>query len=183
MDSGSIALRHRERDNKTLAMINALVLDGISSAHTRRSYSQALEEFVIWFNQQAEGVFNKATVQKYRVELERKGLAPSSINVRLSAIRRLALEAADNGLLGDEVAGGIGRVHGAKQSGGRLGDWLTKELAERLLAAPDLRRVKGIRDRAVLALLLAAGLRRSELACLSCEPPGRDCTANSVESA
>ena len=75
-------------------IITSLVLDGISSPHTRRAYSQALDEFLIWFREDPEREFNKAVVQKYRAELEIKGLAPSSINVRLSAIRRLALEAA-----------------------------------------------------------------------------------------
>jgi len=73
------------------------VLDGLASPHTRRAYSQALEEFFIWFQDEPGRQFHKATVQKYRVELQNKGLAPSSINVRLSAIRRLALEAADHG--------------------------------------------------------------------------------------
>ena len=76
------------------AIITALVLDGLSSRHTRRAYSQALDEFLIWFHDEPGREFNKAVVQKYRAELETKGLAPSSINVRLSAIRRLALEAA-----------------------------------------------------------------------------------------
>ena len=77
-------------------IITSLLLDGISSRHTLRAYSQALDEFLIWFQDEAGRPFNKATVQKYRAELETKGLAPSSINVRLSAIRRLALEAADS---------------------------------------------------------------------------------------
>ena len=63
-------------------IITELVLDGISSCHTRRAYSQALEEFLIWFRDEPGRQFNKATVQKYRTELETKGLAPSSINVR-----------------------------------------------------------------------------------------------------
>src|ERR1700694_2701010 len=83
--------------DKDWTFITSLVLDGITSRHTHRAYSQALEEFLIWFHDAPAREFNKATVQ-YRTELEIKGLAPSSINVRLSAIRRLALEAADNGL-------------------------------------------------------------------------------------
>src|ERR1700674_4362232 len=148
-------------------LITSLVLDGVSSRHTRRAYSQALDEFLIWFRDEPGREFNKATVQKYRTELETKGLAPSSINVRLSAIRRLALEAADNGLMAPELAAGIARAKGAKRSGVRLGNWLTAEQAERLLALPDLTTIKGIRDSAVLAVLVGAGLRRSELAALN----------------
>src|SRR5215831_14586265 len=79
---------HRNQD--AWRIIAALVLDGVASPHTRRAYSQALEEFLIWFQDQPRRFFNKATVQRYRSELETKGLAASSINVRLSAIRRLA---------------------------------------------------------------------------------------------
>ena len=84
---------------------------------------------------------SKATVQKYRTELETKELAPSSINVRLSAIRRLALEARDNGRLDPDIAAGIARAKGAKRSGVRLGHWLTAEQAQALLATPvEIRR-------------------------------------------
>jgi site-specific recombinase XerD len=147
-------------------IVTELLLEGISSRHTRRAYSQALDEFLIWFHDEPGRQFNKAAVQKYRTELEAKGLAPSSINVRLSAIRRLALEASDNGRLNPELAAGIARAKGAKRSGVRLGHWLTAEQAEQLLALPNLGTLKGIRDGAVLALLLGAGLRRSELASL-----------------
>ena len=64
---------------------------------------------------------------------------------------------------------GIARAKGAKRSGVRLGHWLRAEQAEQLLALPDLTTLKGIRDGAVLAILLGAGLRRSELASLDCE--------------
>ena len=150
------------------AIITSLVLDAVSSRHTRRAYAQALDEFLIWFQDEPGRTFNKATVQRYRAELEAKRLAPSSINVRLSAIRRLAMEAADNGLLAPELTAGISRAKSAKQSGVRIGHWLTREQAERLLALPDARTIKGIRDHAMLALLLGAGLRRSELAGLNC---------------
>jgi site-specific recombinase XerD len=150
-------------------LITTLVLDGISSRHTRRAYAQALEEFLIWFRDVPSRQFNKATVQHYRSELEAKGLAASSINVRLSAIRRLALEAADNGIMPPEVAAGIGRAKGVKRSGLRLGHWITAEQARELLALPDPTTLKGARDHAILAVLLGAGLRRSELTSLGFE--------------
>jgi site-specific recombinase XerC len=159
----------RRRNQDGWRIITSLVLDGLSSRHTRRAYSQALDEFLIWFHDDPSREFNKAAVQRYRAELETKGLAPSSINVRLSAIRRLALEAADNGLMAPELAAGIARAKGAKRAGVRLGHWLTVEQAEEFLALPDLTTLKGIRDAAVLAVLLGAGLRRSELASLDFE--------------
>ena len=109
------------RNSDSWKTITSLVLEGLSSPHTRRAYSQALDEFLIWFHDDPGRQFNKAAVQKYRAELETKGLAPSSINVRLSAIRRMALEAADNGVMAPELAAGIARAKGAKRGGVRLG--------------------------------------------------------------
>ena len=74
-------------------------------------------------------------------------------------MRRLAYEAADCGLLSPDLAAGIRRVKGLKKIGVRLGNWLTGEQAQALWQAPDGTRVKGKRDRA----LLACGLRRREI--------------------
>ena len=147
--------------------MQSLVLDGVSSQHTRRAYEQALEEFLIWLSSDPSSSFTKAAVQKYRTELHIKELAPSSINVRMSAIRKLAREAADNDLLAPEIAAGIGRVRGVRRTGVRLGSWLTREQADQLLKAPDLGTVKGARDAALLAVLLGSGLRRSEAVALT----------------
>ena len=146
-----------------------LVLNGLSSPHTRRAYSQALEEFVIWLCSEPPRPLTKASVQEYRVFLERKGLAPSSINIRLAAIRRFALEAADNCLLAPEIASAISRVKGAKHAGVRMGRWLDAPQSEMLLRAPDISTTKGRRDAAILALLLGGGLRRSEVAAVTFE--------------
>jgi site-specific recombinase XerD len=149
--------------------VQSLVLDGLTSPHTRRAYEQALEEFLIWLCEDVSRSFTKAAVQKYRSELHAKGLAPSSINVRISAIRKLAQEAADNGILAPEIAAGITRVKGARRVGMRLGCWLSCEQAERLLNEPDLNTTKGLRDAALLAVLLGAGLRRAEAVALTFE--------------
>jgi site-specific recombinase XerD len=147
-------------------IVTDLVLDGISSHHTRRAYSQALEEFLVWFRDEPNRQFNKATVQKYLAELETKGLAPSSINVRPAAIRSLSLEASDDGRLDAELAAGIARAKGAKRSAVLLGHWLTAEQTKQPLAAPDLTSFKGKHDRAAFSLLPGGGLRRSEVAAL-----------------
>ena len=90
-----------------------------------------------------------------------------SINVRITAVRKLAVEAADNGLLAPELAAGITRVKGAKSIGVRTGNWLSVQQAQKLLNAPDVTTKKGLRDRAMLAILLGCGLRRSEVAALT----------------
>ncbi len=100
---------------------------------------------------------------RYRVHLEFRRLAPGTINLRLGAVRRLAYEAADCGPLSPDLAAGIRRVKGVKKIGVRLGNWLTGEQAQALWQAPEGTRVKGKCDRALLALLLACGLRRREV--------------------
>jgi site-specific recombinase XerC len=101
-------------------------------------------------------------VLRYRFFLEQKNLAPSTINVRLAAVRRLAYEASDTGLLSPELAAGIRPVKGAKHLGVRIGNrWTVNEFRSLLGEPPDSLRAK--RDRAILALLIGCGLRRAEL--------------------
>ena len=87
--------------------LKALVIDSVSSPITKRVYNMALEEFLVWFQQAPRPGFTKATVSAWRVSLEARGLGSSSIIIRMSAIRKLAAEAADNGLLAPELAAGI----------------------------------------------------------------------------
>jgi len=147
--------------------IKALVLDSISSPNTRRVYNLALNEFLAWFSLEPRSGFNKATASAWRVALEARGLSSVSINVRLTAVRKLATEAADNGLLAPEVAAAIVRVKGVKSAGVRVGNWLSLREAQALVHAPDVTRPKGLRDRAMLAVLIGCGLRRSEVAALT----------------
>ena len=141
--------------------IKALVLNSVASPLTRAAYSKALDEFLSWCHGKP---FTKATVSEYRVTLEQRGLAASTINQKLSAIRKLATEAADNGLMNSQLAAGISRVRGAKALGVRTGNWLTRQQAERLVSAPNVTTLKGKRDRAILALMIGCGLRRNEVA-------------------
>jgi len=147
--------------------LKTLVLDSVSSPITKRVYNMALDEFLAWFQQAPRPGFTKATVSAWRVSLEDRRLGSSSIIIRMSAIRKLAAEAADNGLLAPELAAGISRVKSAKTQGVRTGNWLSQKQAQALLSAPDISTLRGLRDRAVLAVLLGCGLRRSEVAALA----------------
>jgi len=82
------------------------------------------------------------------------------------AVRRLAYEASDCGLLSPDLAVGIRHVKGVKKIGVRLGNWLTLEQSQRLWNALDAQTLEGKRDRALLVVLLACGLRRHEAVCL-----------------
>ena len=145
------------------------VLNTFSSPDSRRSYRFAIDDFVTWYCSEPRLAFSKTVVLRYRLELEGRHLAPSTINLRLAAVRRLAYEAADTGLLSPELAAGIRRVKGAKKAGVRLGNWLTIDQAKALLRSPDIEKVRGKRDRAMLAVMLGCGLRRSELVHLTFE--------------
>lgn len=152
---------HQE-NYQALTEVLQMVLDSVSSHHTKRAYNRALRDFFSWYLTQ-ENSLTKATVNRYRAYLESKGLAASSINQRLAAIRKLVREAADNGLMDERLASGILRVKGVKNRGRRLGNWLSAEDAQALLAVPDVTTLKGKRDRAMLAVMLGCGLRRSEI--------------------
>jgi len=147
--------------------MKSLVLDSVSSPITKRVYNMALDEFFGWYAQEPRPGFTKATVSAWRVSLEERKLGSSSIIVRMSAIRKLAVEAADNGLLAPELAAGIQRVKSAKSIGVRMGNWLSQKQAQALLNTPDISTLKGLRDRAIIAVLLGCGLRRSEVAALT----------------
>jgi len=149
-----------------LPIIN-LVLDGLTSENSKRAYGKALNDFITWYQREPTTGLTKATVQQYRTLLQNSGVAPSTVNLRLSAIRKLAQEAADNGLVDQSMASSISRVKGVKSQGVRAGNWLTKEQAQDLLDIPDCKTIKGLRDRAILAVFLGAGLRRSEVSSLS----------------
>lgn len=139
-----------------------IVLDGLPSAHSRRAYERALSDFFMWHWGLGRPQLSKVVVQRYAAELREAGMAPSSINQRLSAIRKLAAEAADNGALDPQVANGIRAVKGARSEGRRTGNWLTREEAQLWLSTPDRRTLRGRRDQALLSVLIGCGLRRSE---------------------
>ena len=146
-----------------LEHVKSAVLVSLRSPESQRSYRRSIEDFVSWYCSEPRLSFNKTVVTRYRIHLEDKLLAPGTINVRLAAVRRLAYEAADTGLLSPDLAAGIRRVKGAKKLGIRLGNWLTVDEARSLWQLPNRNTLKGKRDRAILATLLGCALRRREL--------------------
>jgi hypothetical protein len=134
-----------------------VVLLSLRSPESQRGYRHAIDEFIFWYCSEPRLSFNKTVVTRYKGFLEDRHLASGTINVRLAAVRRLAYEAADAGLLSPELAAGIRRVKGAKKLGTRLGNWLTAPKAQSLLSLPALGTIGGKRDRAILGIMLENG--------------------------
>jgi len=147
-----------------LEIAKTAVINSLSCPDAKRGYRHAIDEFVDWYCSEPRLSFSKTVVVRYRMHLESRRLAPGAINLRLEAVRRLAYEAADSGLLSADLAAGIRRVKGIKKLGVKLGNWLTPEQGNALWQAPNPERLRGKRDRALLAILLACGLRRHEIA-------------------
>ena len=147
-----------------------LVTNSLTSEHSKRAYSKALSDFFKWREANGNPPFTKATAQIYKQTLTG---SPASINLRMSAIRKLALEASDNGLLDAQIASSVLHVSGVSSHGVRAGNWLTKQQAQKILTSPQLTDdegkaiLKSYRDRAILAVMIGSGLRRSEVAKLS----------------
>jgi integrase len=145
------------------------VLNSLTSVDDQRGYGHAIDEFVDWYCSEPRLALNRTVVLRYRTYLAARLLAPGTINLRLGAVRRLAYEAADCGLLSADLAAGIRRVKGVRNLGVRLGNWLSDRQSLALWQAPNDQDLKGKRDRALLSLLLACGLRRHEAVALRLE--------------
>lgn len=139
-----------------LEQAKSAVLNTLTSKSGQRTYDHAITEFVEWYCSEPRLAFNRTVVLRYRISLEQRRYAPSTINLRLAAVRRIAHEAADSGLLSPELAAGIRRVKGVRRLGVGVGNWLTAEQV-----SSDTLRSK--RNRAMLSLLIGCGLRRAEL--------------------
>jgi integrase len=144
--------------------LRRMVLDSVPSPHSRRNYAKALDDL---FALSAGRPLTRTVFMEYRASME--ALSPSTINVRLSAIRKLVAEARKNGMIGIEDAASLLEVPNIRQKGTRMGNWLTREQAKELLTVPDRSNLKGKRDYVILALLVGCALRRRELATLDVE--------------
>jgi len=166
--------RKRKPPKRSLALpdleqTKSAVLNTLTSKSGQRTYDHAINEFVDWYCSEPRLAFNRTVVLRYRIHLEQRHLAPTTINLRLAAVRRVAYEAADSGLLSPELAAGIRRVKGVRRIGVRLGNWLTAEQGRSLLLKSQGDSLRSKRNHAILALLIGCGLRRGELLALTVE--------------
>ena len=148
--------------------LRATVLNAVASDNSKRNYARALDELQA-FCVDRQAPLSRALLMEFRAAMLERELSPSTINVKLSAIRSLIGEARRAGVLGVEDASQMTDIPNVRQQGTRLGNWLTREQAKELLAVPDRSTLKGKRDYVILALLVGCALRRRELASLHIE--------------
>ncbi len=141
----------------------------LDNPRTRRAYQGDIEDFCGFLGIQSPEQFRvvtRAHVLAWRGQLEQRGLSGATIRRKLAALASLF----DHLLDANAIAGG-NPVHGVKRPRIETNEGKTPALgdhqAKALLDAPDLATLQGLRDRAVLAVLLYHGLRREEAARLS----------------
>ena len=169
--STALVLREQSAGNWAVyvagvAELRRMVLLSVASEHSKRNYAKALDE-IFALCEMRQQPLSRALLMEYRAALVEKKLSASTVNVRLSAIRKLVGEAQRNGILDAEQAAKMTDVPNMRQQGTRLGNWLTRDQAKELLAVPDRSTIKGKRDYCILALLVGCALRRRELSTLT----------------
>src|SRR5882762_1907522 len=139
--SASLALLHGADASpldRTAAFqaLRKMVLNSVASEHSKRNYAKALDE-VFALCEERKQPLSRALLMEYRAAMLEKKLSASTVNVRLSAVRKLIGEAQRNGIIGVEEAANLSGVPNLSQKGTRAGNWLTREQAKELLTVPD----------------------------------------------
>jgi hypothetical protein len=92
------------------AMLRQMVLDTVPSVHSKRNYAKALDDLFAFC---ASRPLSRALLMEHRTTMDH--LSPSTINVRLSAIRELVGEAKRNGMIGLEEAANLTDITNVRQ--------------------------------------------------------------------
>jgi integrase/recombinase XerD len=150
------------------AFLSYLTVERGLSANTLLAYGRDLAAFLDWatkIGRRRPGAVRRADVQTYLRELRLRGLSPRSISRALATLRVFFRFLRQEGITRDDPTGEI--------EGPRVERSLPKALppaeVEKLLRAPDAGTAAGLRDRAMIELLYATGLRVTELVSLRVE--------------
>lgn len=132
-----------------------------ASANTRQSYLRDLEQFFGYLKTKNINVFTvtKDQIQKFILSLQTSGLSESTITRMLSTLRSFYRFCLVNEMIKENPVMGIQAAKAKK----KLPEILTANEIEMLLIQPDVSDLKGCRDKAMLELLYATGIRVSEL--------------------
>ncbi|WP_069649497.1 site-specific tyrosine recombinase XerD [Caloranaerobacter ferrireducens] len=142
-----------------------LLYEREASNNTIESYSRDLRQFKKYIIENEINDFklvNKTTIITYLVYLQKIGRAPSTVSRNLASVRSFYQFLLNEGIVKKDPTVNLQSPKHEK----RLPQILTPKEVELLLEQPDLNTSKGVRDRAMLELLYAAGIRVSELVAL-----------------
>lgn len=162
-----VGVQNLNSNKQSIDILVRVVINSLASPLSKRVYKMAIRDFLQYWHELENPPLDKLFLQTYIAYLQDEGVGESSINLRLAALRKLAREAAELKIWPDSVAAAFASVKNIPQRGKRTGNWLSLEQAQQLINAPDTSTTIGLRDRAMLAVLLGCGLRRSELINLS----------------
>jgi len=155
--------RDQSSNDISIDVLVRVVLNSLPSPGSRRMYGMAIRDFLEYWQAVENKTLDKLFLQTYIAHMQEIGRGASSINLRLTAIRKLTREAAELQIWPDTVAAAFASVKNLPQRGNRTGNWLTLEQSQQLISAPDTSTNIGLRNRAILATLLGCGIRRQEL--------------------
>jgi integrase/recombinase XerD len=156
-------------DANTFESLAAKVVANLANEHTRGMYWKALRDFMEWWQTTGERPLDRSVVHSHIDYLLASGYSEATVNQRLSAIKKTILTAEDSDLLDLATARDILRISGFSKKIGMGGRFLTERQAEALINAPNATSIKGMRDRALLALLVGCALRSGELVSIQVE--------------
>src|SRR6202171_4789757 len=112
LEAAPMAKSKRKRTPKSVLKLPDLeqsrsaVLNSLTSPSSQRTYDHAIREFIEWYCSEPRLAFNKTVVTRYRISLEQRHYASTTINLRLAAVRRLGDEAAELGVPAGGLRGG-----------------------------------------------------------------------------
>ena len=146
-----------------------LISEVVASPNSRRAYNHALANYSAFAAESGMETMTRASVMAWRESMRESGLSAATVNLRLSALKSALKELTARGVMEQADYASIASVPGVKAAGVRTGKWMNSEQAMRFLNSPPADSTIGLRDRALLALLLGCGCRREEAARLEVE--------------
>jgi len=162
-NSNSISGKSQGSSTKSLDVLVRVVLNSLPSPSSKRVYKMAIRDFLGYWQSEGNPNLDKLFLQTYIAHMQDEGVGEASINLRLAAIRKLAREAVELQIWPEEVPAAFSSIKNIPQRGKRTGNWLSLEQSQQLINAPDVSTNIGLRDRALLAILIGCGIRRKEL--------------------
>lgn len=156
-------------DARAFESLSAEVVATLTNEHTRGMYRKALKDFAEWWRTTGAQRLDRSMVQAHIDHLVALNYSEATVNQRLSAIKKTILGAEDRNLLDLVTVRDILRISGFTKGISTGGRFLSEIQAEALINAPNASSVKGVRDRAVLALLVGCALRSGELVSIQVE--------------